>query len=57
MKNSSESVIVFEKEVMCCGSPDNPALGHPCIYLYIQSNNQVECPYCGKVFIYDNSKN
>ncbi len=50
-------------EVMCDGIPEHPVidhqlalqLGHPRIYLCIQENNQVTCPYCGKEFIYEPS--
>jgi uncharacterized Zn-finger protein len=56
VKNLHEPVIVLEKEVMCDG-PVNAAgvstLGHPRIYLYIQTDNRIDCPYCGRVFIYD----
>jgi uncharacterized Zn-finger protein len=41
-------------EVMCDGLEDNPALGHPRIYLHIQEN-KVVCPYCGKEFVYEPS--
>lgn len=49
-------------EVMCDGASDSqatadPALGHPSIYLYIQENNKVVCPYCGKEFVYEPPSN
>lgn len=44
--------IVSEKEVMCDGTTDGETLSHPRVYLHIQNDNHVECPYCGKVFIY-----
>lgn len=56
MENLYEPVVVFEKEVMCDGLVDvsgMPILGHPRIYLHIQTDNRIDCPYCGRVFIYD----
>jgi uncharacterized Zn-finger protein len=54
-----EPVVVFEKNVMCDGPSDTEnatALGHPRIYLHIQADNRVDCPYCGKVFVYDGNQ-
>ncbi len=51
----TESVVVYEKEVMCDGAASNETPSHPRIYLHIQNDERVECPYCGKMFIYDNS--
>lgn len=56
MKNLREPVMVLEKEVMCDGAVDaagTSTLGHPRIYLHIQTDNRIDCPYCGRVFIYD----
>ena len=44
-------------EVMCDGQDENPTLGHPRIYLYIQENNKIACPYCGKEFVYEPIEN
>ncbi len=44
-----------DREVMCDGPKDNPALGHPRIYLYIKVD-RIECPYCGNVFTYPQKK-
>ena len=52
-----ESVIVSETEVMCDGSVDGKTLGHPRVYLSIQTDDRLECTYCGKVFVYDCSQN
>ena len=43
-------VVVDERKVSCDGG--NGALGHPKVYLEILGNNQISCPYCGKLFIY-----
>ena len=55
MNSLHEPVIVLEKNVMCDGPSNAPALGHPRIYLHIQTDNRIDCPYCGKVFVYDNN--
>lgn len=31
----------------CSGSKDETWNGHPRVYLPIQSNSSIECPYCG----------
>jgi uncharacterized Zn-finger protein len=48
-----DSVIVQEKEVMCGGETVGTAPNHPRVFLCIQHENKIECPYCGKVFIYE----
>jgi uncharacterized Zn-finger protein len=45
-----EKVIVHEKSVNCDGGAAE--LGHPKVYLEIGSDNEVICPYCSKVFVY-----
>ncbi len=57
MKILNEPVIVLEKNVVCDGPMDSPGLGHPRIYLHVQNDDRIDCPYCGKVFVYDNSQN
>jgi uncharacterized Zn-finger protein len=39
-----------EKEVACNGG--DGALGHPKVFLYIDKNNQIVCPYCSKKYTY-----
>ena len=39
-----------DRKVSCNGGEN----GHPLIYLEID-NEKITCPYCRKVFIYDNS--
>lgn len=49
--------IVKQKEVKCAGDDENTALGHPLIYLHIsKDHNQIVCPYCSKIFIYEPDK-
>lgn len=45
---SKEIVYVSNEKVFCNG--DNTLLGHPTIYLTIDSTNEILCPYCSKIF-------
>ena len=40
-----------EKKTVACDGGDGP-LGHPRVFLRMGNDNQVECPYCGRLFIY-----
>ena len=40
------------KKISCDGG--GGALGHPAIYLAIGDSGKIDCPYCGKKFIYEN---
>jgi uncharacterized Zn-finger protein len=44
-----EKISVTERSVSCSGGGST---GHPKVYLEIGSDNNVECPYCGKKFIF-----
>ena len=46
--------IVNTKSISCDGG--GGASGHPNVYLYINDNNEVTCPYCSQKFIFNNSK-
>lgn len=47
--------IVNERHISCDGG--GGALGHPKVYLHIsEKENEVTCPYCGKVFLYQNEE-
>lgn len=48
-----EYTFSHEKEVMCDGATDVVTLNHPRIYLSLQEDDQAQCPYCGKIFIYE----
>lgn len=50
----NELVTVQEKEIMCDGAADGEASAHPSVFLHVQNDNQIKCPYCGKIFIYEN---
>lgn len=34
----------------CAGSHTQSWNGHPRVFLPIQSNSQIECPYCGTIY-------
>ncbi|CAI3934300.1 Uncharacterized protein R83526S56_LOCUS1232 [Commensalibacter communis] len=44
-----ETVYVNKKTVSCEGN--NPALGHPRVFLKLKDNKAV-CPYCSKTFLF-----
>jgi uncharacterized Zn-finger protein len=51
--------VVNSKTVFCNGvnqNQDDPALGHPGIYLKIE-HSFIECTYCGKRFVLKKSQN
>lgn len=48
--SNDESLLVNTRQVDCDGG--GGGIGHPKIYLSIGDNNIVECPYCGKTFIF-----
>ena len=48
-----ETVYVMEKKVACDGGEG--ALGHPRVYLTMGADGKVECPYCDRLFILDQS--
>jgi uncharacterized Zn-finger protein len=43
-------VMVTTKRVYCDGGG---ALGHPGVYLNIEANGRVVCPYCSRTFALD----
>jgi len=40
-----------EKRTVVCDGGDGP-LGHPRVFLQIGNDDKVECPYCGRLYIY-----
>ena len=44
-----EIVEVEETTVACDGG--GGSLGHPRVFLHMDSTNQVDCPYCGRRFV------
>jgi len=47
-----ETIYTDKKEVAC----DGGILGHPMVYLNMESANEIVCPYCSKKFIYQKAK-
>ena len=47
--DSNETVSVDNATVDCDGG--GGALGHPKVYLNLDSGGQVDCPYCGRHFV------
>lgn len=48
------------KAIACDGSADDAkagALGHPKVYLELDSSGSVTCPYCSKVLTADDAEN
>ena len=43
-------IMVSTKRVFCDGGG---ALGHPGVYLNIEHNGRVACPYCSRTFVLD----
>jgi uncharacterized Zn-finger protein len=51
---TEETVNISSKEVACDGG--NGQLGHPKVFLHINNDNQVVCPYCSKKYVYKSQK-
>jgi uncharacterized Zn-finger protein len=43
-------VIEVEQEIVSCDGGDG-ALGHPLVWLHMDGNGQVDCPYCDRRFV------
>lgn len=46
-----ETIIIGTKKVACDGG--GGALGHPRVYLSLEGHGQVECPYCDRLYIFE----
>ncbi len=44
-----EKIQTSQSRVRCDGG--DTSLGHPAVYLEMGTQNQVQCPYCGRVFV------
>ena len=44
-----ETVVVDRQNVSCDG--DGGVLGHPRVYLTLERDGRVECPYCDRLFV------
>jgi uncharacterized Zn-finger protein len=46
-----ETLHVETERVACDGSEG--ALGHPRVYLNMEGKGEIQCPYCGRLYILD----
>ena len=49
-----ETLYTDKSKISCDGA--GGALGHPRVYLAMNSDEQVECPYCDRLFILEGGK-
>ena len=49
-----EAIDVDSRNIACDGGGGQ--LGHPRVFLAIDSTNQVTCPYCGQIFVFRPAK-
>ncbi|ANK81615.1 MAG: hypothetical protein TEF_13035 [Rhizobiales bacterium NRL2] len=47
---TAETVKIDKRRVACDGG--GGALGHPTVYLEMGRNDRIDCPYCGRHFVY-----
>ena len=45
-------IIKVNTRVISCSGPGNPALGHPKVYINLDTHEPVACPYCGQLYQY-----
>lgn len=54
MNNPQQNLVVeitpHDLPLHCHGAQNEPWNGHPRVFLPIQSNSQIECPYCGTIY-------
>lgn len=43
-------IVEVDETVVACDGGDGP-LGHPRVYLHMNEQRQIECPYCGRRFL------
>jgi uncharacterized Zn-finger protein len=46
-----EKILIGAKEFQCMGA--RPPHDHPHVYLDMGADNQILCPYCSTLFVYD----
>ena len=49
----SENIRVAHKKLKCMGA--SPPLDHPHVFLDMGAENQVICPYCSTLYVYDDT--
>lgn len=52
-KTKIDTEIVNSKKISCSGV--SGSLGHPKIFLDMGDLNEIRCPYCSKLFIFEKS--
>jgi uncharacterized Zn-finger protein len=50
MKKPVETIQTSETQIACDGG--NDGLGHPRVFLTINKDGFVDCPYCGRHYVY-----
>ena len=51
----AQVIYVSQKKISCNGG-ESKYRGHPKVYLTVEKNNQIVCPYCMQVYIYDEAR-
>lgn len=51
MNTTAEAIKVDSKSVACDGGTGQ--LGHPRVFLAVDRDDRVACPYCGQIFVYE----
>ena len=41
---------IVEKRIVACEGDPNPALGHPKVYINLDTHDPVSCIYCGHLY-------
>ncbi len=54
MQEPPEIIQTTQKRIACDGG--GGALGHPKVWLEMGEKNQVECPYCDRLFVLVDAK-
>tara|TARA_Y100000589_G_scaffold233130_1_gene220616 strand:- start:282 stop:458 length:177 start_codon:yes stop_codon:yes gene_type:complete len=57
MGQSSSKTVSCDGTNFEIGKEDIVNSKHPLVYFSIPKSGKVECPYCGKVYSFDNAKN
>jgi len=53
--SSAPETLYTDKSKISCDGAEG-ALGHPRVYLAMNKDGQVECPYCDRLFILEGGK-
>jgi len=54
MSKSPQEKEVIKKNTVACDGGEG-ALGHPRVWLTMDSEGKIECPYCDKLFLLEGS--